>query len=43
MEKIIVLTVIFVSIGFLIRYFMRSFKSEGPCFGCEDHCRCGRQ
>jgi len=40
MEKIIVLTIVFVSIGLLARKVLRMFKGKDLCGGCPNRKRC---
>jgi len=42
MEKMVVVTIVFVSIGFLIWHLVRSFKSKGSCYRCGDCSKCDR-
>ncbi|MBT9143424.1 MAG: hypothetical protein DDT29_01827 [Dehalococcoidia bacterium] len=42
MEKVIVLVMVFISIGLLIWYIVRTFKDKGSCCGCERANNCDK-
>lgn len=40
MEKIIVLAIVFVSMGFLIRRMVKVFAGKNPCGACKNREKC---
>ena len=42
MEKMVVVTIVFVSIGFLIWHLVKSFESKGSYCRCYDCSKCDR-